>query len=223
MSAGKRYKFQGSPIRFLTSYDEASPGPMSVSAITKANPAVVTVDSTTVLGATGDVSVVKFASVEDMTELGGYYIVEVLGATTFSLVGVDSSDYTSFSGTALAYPAVWSSWCEVTGLNRQGGSSPEIPASTVCSDFAEFEIGLPDFGTAQVDFNFAPETTVQQALEDFQISGERTAIQYEAANGAWQRTVLGFIQNTGEQGQNGALWTGSCTFRGTGRPVTVFE
>lgn len=223
MSSGKRHKFQGSPIRFLTSYDEASPGPMSVSAITKASPAVVTVDSTTILGATGEIGVVKLASVEGMTELGGYYIVEVLGATTFSLVGVDSSDYTTFTGTALAYPGVFSPWCEVTGLNRQGGASPEIPASTVCSDFAEFEVGLPDFGTAQVDFNFAPETGVQTALEAFQRSGERTAIQYEAANGAWQRTVLGFIQQTGEQGQNGGLWTGSATFRATGAPVTVID
>ena len=223
MPAGKRHKFQGSPIRFLTSYDEASPGPMSVSGISKATEAVVTVGSTTVLGSTGDVGVVKLASVEGMTELGGYYIVEVIDSTTFKLVGVNSTDYTAFSGTALAYPGVFSARCEVTGLNRQGGSSPEIPATTVCSDFAEFEIGLPDFGTAQVDFNFAPETGVQQALEAFQISGERSAIQYAAANGAWERTVLGFVQQTGEQAQNGGLWTGSCTFRATGAPVTVLE
>lgn len=223
MPAGKRHKFQGSPIRFLTSYDEGSPGPMSVSNITKANPAVATVDSTTVLGATGDIGVVKLASVEGMTELGGYYIVEVLGATTFSLLGVDSTDYTAFTGTALAYPGVFSAWCEVTGLNRQGGASPEIPASTVCSDFAEFEIGLPDFGTAQIDFNFAPETNVQQALEAWQLSGERMAIQYGAANGAWERTVMGFVQQTGEQGQNGGLWTGSGTIRATGAPVTVID
>ena len=49
MSAGKRHKFNGSAIRFVTSFDQASPGPMSVSAITSADPAVVTVNSTTVL------------------------------------------------------------------------------------------------------------------------------------------------------------------------------
>lgn len=149
--------------------------------------------------------------------------MQVVGSTSFKLLGVDSSDYGTFTGTALAYPGVFSDWCEITGFNRQGGSSPEIPATTVCSEFAEFEVGLPDFGTVQCDFNFAPETTVQSALDAFQQSGAKTAIQYEPASAAWQRTVLGFVQQTGEQGQNGGLWTGSATIRGTGAPVTVTD
>ncbi len=223
MPAGKRYKFNGSEIQFLSSYDEDSPGPMHVTAITKTNPAVVTVDSTTALGATGDIAVAKLDSVDGMTEVEGAYIVEVLSGTTVSLLGVDSSTYGTFTLTALAYPGVFSDWCEVTGLNRQGGSSPEIPATTVCSTFAEFEIGLPDFGTAQIDFNYAPSTTVQQALDTFQQSGEKTAIHYSLPNGGGERYVLGFIQQTGEQGQNGSLWTGSATFRATGAPVTVID
>lgn len=224
MSAGKRYKFNGSAIRFLTAYDSASPGPMSVSAISNATEAVVTVDDSSVLGTAGDIGVVEFSSVEGMTEVDdGIYIVEVVNGTSFKLVGVNSTSYGTFTGTALAYPGVMSDWCEVTGFNRQGGSSPEIPASTVCSEFEEVEVGLPSFGTAQIDFNFAPETTVQQALDAFQRSGKKMAIQYEPANGAWQRTVLGFVQQTGEQGQNAGLWTGSATIRATGAPVTVIN
>jgi hypothetical protein len=83
--------------------------------------------------------------------------------------------------------------------------------------------GLPDFGTAQIDFNYAPQTTVQQALDTFQQSGEKTAIHYSLPNGGGERYVLGFIQQTGEQGQNGGLWTGSATFRATGAPVTVIS
>lgn len=224
MSAGKRHKFNGSAIRFVTGFDSSTPGPMSVSAITNANPAVATVDSTTVLGSTGDVGVIKLTSVEGMTELNNEVaLVEVVDGTHVNLLGVDSSGYGTFSGTALALPGTFSNWCEITGFNRQGGTSPELPASTVCSTFAEFEIGLPDFGTVQVDFNFAPETAVQQALDAFQQSGDKTAIQYEPPSGAWQRTVLGFVQQTGEQGANGALWTGSATIRGTGAPATVID
>ena len=222
MSAGKRYKFNGSEIQFLTSYDDASPGPLSVSGITQANPAVVTVSSTTSLGATGEITVGKLASVEGMTEVDDEaYIIEIVNGTTFKLLGIDSTAYGAFSGAALFYPGVMSNWCEVTGFNRQGGSSPEIPATSVCSTFAEFEIGLPDFGTAQVDFNYAPTTAIQLALDAFQQSGEKTAIHYSLPRSGGERWVLGFIQQTGEQGQNGSLWTGSLTFRSTGAPVTV--
>lgn len=222
MSAGKRYKFQGSEIQFTSDFDDASPGPLSVSGISKTNPAVVTVADTSSLGATNDVTAVKLDSVEGMTEVDEeVFLVQVLSGTTFSLLNVDATGYGTFSGTALAYPAVMTNWCEITGMNRQGGSSPEIPASTVCSDFAEFEIGLPDFGTVQFDFNYAPLTTVQASLETFQQSGEKCAIHYSLPKSGGERWVLGFIQQTGEQGQNGGLWTGSATFRATGKPVTV--
>lgn len=223
MSAGKRFKFNGSTIKFLTSFDESSPGPMSVSNISNANPAVVTVNSTTVLGSADDIAVVKLASVEGMTEVDDQtYIVQVIDSTTFRLLGINSSGYGTFSGTALAYPGVMTDWCEVTSWNRQGGTSPEIPATTVCSEFAEFEIGLPDFGTVAAEFNYAPDTTVQEALDTFQQSGEKTAVMYCPRNGI-ARWVLGFVQQTGEQGSNGALWTGSMTFRATGAPVTEYE
>ncbi len=222
MSAGKRFKFNGSEIQFATSFDDATPGPLSVTAISKATEAVVTVSSTTSLGSTGDVYAGKLASVDGMVEVDDEtYLIQVVNGTTFKLLNTDSTGYTTFTGTALFYPAVMSDWCEVTGFNRQGGSSPEIPATTVCSEFAEFEIGLPDFGTAQVDFNYAPATTVQQALEDFQESGDKTVIHYSLPRSGGERWVLGFVQQTGEQGQNGGLWTASMTFRATGKPVTV--
>jgi hypothetical protein len=222
MSAGKRFKFNGSEIQFATSFDDDTPGPLTVTAITQADPPVVTVSSTTTLGETGDVFAGKLSSVEGMVEVDDEaYIIQIINGTTFSLLNTDSTDYAAFTGTALFLPAVMTDWCEVTGFNRQGGSSPEIPATTVCSDYAEFEIGLPDFGTAQVDFNYAPATTVQQALEDFQESGDKTVIHYSLPRSGGERWVLGFVQQTGEQGQNGGLWTASMTFRATGKPVTV--
>lgn len=222
MSAGKRYKFNGSEIQFATDFDDVSPGPLSVSGISKATVAIVTVADTSSLGSAGDVFAGKLSSVEGMTEVDDEtFIIQVVDATTFKLLGVNSTGYGTFSGTALFYPVVMSNWCEVTGFNRQGGSSPEIPATTVCSEFAEFEIGLSDFGTAQVDFNYAPTTTVQTALDAFQQSGEKTVLHYSLPRSGGERWVLGFIQQTGEQGQNGGLWTASMTFRSTGAPVTV--
>lgn len=222
MSAGKRYKWQGSEIQFTTDFDDASPGPLAITGITKADPAVATLADTSSLGAAGDVGCGKLDSVEGMTELDDEVVLfQVIDATTIRLLNVNSTGYGTFSGTARLLPAVLTDWCELTGFNRQGGSSPEIPATTVCSDFAEFEIGLPDFGSVSLDFNYAPATAVQQALDSFQQSGEKCAIHYSLPRSGGERWVLGFIQQTGEQGQNGALWTGSATFRATGAPVTV--
>ncbi len=220
MSAGKRFKWAHSEIQFLSSYDDASPL-ITVTAITKADPPVVSASHGQ--GSTvGTIFVAKLESIEGMTEVDDeVFIMRVLTSGTAQLLNTDSTGYGTFSGTGLLSVGQMTDWCEITSLNRQGGSSPEIPATTVCSDFAEFEIGLPDFGSASFDFNYAPLTTVQEALDDFQQSGDKTAIHYSLPRSGGERWVLGFIQQTGEQGANGGLWTGSATFRATGAPVTV--
>lgn len=222
MSAGKRYKFAGSEIQFMTDTDEASPGPLHVSAISKADPAVVTLSDTSSLGVADDVIVGKLSSVEGMTEVDDeLYIAQIIDGTTIRLLNVDSTGYGTFTGTALWYPAVMTNWCEITGFNRQGGSAKEIDATTVCSEAEEIELDLPSFGSVQIDFNYAPATDVQQALETFDQSKEKTAIHYTLPRSGGERWVLGFVQQTGEQGSRGNLWTGSATFRITGLPVTV--
>jgi hypothetical protein len=223
MSSGKRYKFNGSEIQILSSYDE-SPGDMAVSAISQTNPAVATVDSTTILGATGDIGVIRLSSVEGMTDVDdGTYIVQVASGTTLTMLGVDATDYDAFTGTALAFPGVFQTWCEPTSLNRQGDAAPEIDATTVCSTFQEFERGLIGFGNVTIDFNFAPKTSVQLAIAEFELSGDITAIRYALPNNGGERIVQGFISQTSEQGSNGTLWTGSLNFRSTGAPVTVVD
>ncbi len=222
MSGGKAYKFSKTEIQLLTSYDNASPGPLHVSAITKADPPVITVTSTTSLGSTGDIGVAMLDSIEGMTEADDEVLLyQVINGTTITWLNADSTNWGTFTGTGLLYPGTMTDWCEVTGLNRQGGSSPEINSTDVCSDFEEFEIGLPNFGTVQVDFKYAPLTTVQAAMETLQEDGTKGAIRYSLPRSGGERWVLGFVQQTGEQGQNGALWTGSMTFRATGKPVTV--
>ncbi len=222
MPGGKRYKFSKTEIQIMTAFDDASPGPLHVSNITNAEPPVITVTSTTSLGATGDIGVAELSSVEGMTEADDEVLLyQVINGTTITWLNGDSTGWGTFSGSAVLFPGTMTDWCEVTGLNRQGGSSPEINATSVCSDFEEFEIGLANFGTIQVDFNYAPLTTVQAAMEQLQEDGTKGAIRYSLPRSGGERWVLGFIQQTGEQGQNGSLWTGSMTFRATGKPVTV--
>ncbi len=110
----------------------------------------------------------------------------------------------------------FSNFCELTGYNRAGGSSPEIDAESLCSTAKEYEIGLPDFGTTKLDFNFAPRTAIQVALDAFYRSGEKMAVKVVLPKNGGEMVQLGFVQQTSEQVGKGGLWTGSMTLRNTG-------
>jgi hypothetical protein len=210
MSAGQRFKFQGSTIAVLTAF--AAVG-QSITAITKANPAVVT--STAHGLAEGDV--VRITGVVGMTELnGGLYVVDNVTTNTFELFGVDSTGYGSYTSGGTASEATFSNWCELTGYNRQGGAKTENNASSLCSTAQEYELGLPDFGTTQFDYFFAPQTAIQLAIKALDTNGERTAVKVVLPNSGGSMVQLGYVQQMSEQAAVNGLWTASVTLRNTG-------
>mgnify|MGYP007083424224 CR=1 FL=1 len=212
MAGGKKYKFQGTTIQLATNFDASSPSGV-ISAVTKANPAVVT--QTSHGAASGDV--VRIQDVEGMTELEGEkFIIQRVDANSYRLLGTNSTDYGTFSSAAQADFGVWSSLCELTGYNRQGGTSPEIPGTSICSEAQEFEIGLPDYGTIQIDYNFAPQVSVQAALQSAYESGEVIGVKVTLPGAGGSMTLLGYVQQTSEQASVNGLWTGSLTLRVTG-------
>jgi hypothetical protein len=217
MAAGKRYKFSGTTIAVLTSFAAESPS-SGITAVTRANPAVVT-DSNHGLQ---DGDVIKPSGVVGMTELNdSVFVVNVLDANTFELVGVDSTGYGAYVSGGTYLIGQFSNFCELTNYNRQGGTSPEIDATSLCSTAAEFELGLPDFGTTQLDYNFAPTTAIQQAIQEFYLSGDVTAVHITLPNSGGEMVQLGFIQQTSETAGNGGLWAGSMTIRNTGNRYDV--
>ena len=213
MAGGKRFKFQGSTIQFSTDFHADSPSD-AITAITKADPAVVT---STAHGRS-DADVVKLTVPVGMTELDGeLFVIDVVDANSYKLLDVDSSGYGAYSGSAgRANVATFSALCELTGFNRQGGSSPEIPATSICSTAQEFEIGLPDFGSVQIDYNFAPGVSVQQAIEAAYRSGDKMAVKVTLPNNGGILVMLGFVQQTSEAVQVNGIWTASMTLRLTG-------
>lgn len=214
MSAGKRYKFQGSAIAIVSGYDFLSPS-LAITGVTKANPAVVTCAAHPL--ASGDV--VKFSNVGGMTDLNGeVYIVEKIDANSFSLVDTDSTGYNAYTSGGVIDVATFSNWCELTSYNRQGGSKPEIAATSLCSTAAEYELGLQDFGTTQIDFHFAPQTAIQTALAAFNASNEKIAVKVTLPKNGGIRTLLAFVQQVSEQVAVNGLWTASMTLRNTGAP-----
>lgn len=217
MGASKRYKWHDSEIRIMTGFSADSPNHV-ISAITQADPAVVT--SATHGLADGDV--IKITDVVGMTELNDeLFVVLVVDANSFQLADVDSTDYTAYTSGGIIDVAEFSNFCELTGYNRQGGSKPETPATSLCSTAAEYELGLPDFGTTQLDFNFAPRTTVQGALASFDASGEKMAVHIVLPKNGGELIQLAFVQQQSEQAANGGIWTASATLRNTGARVDL--
>lgn len=214
MAGGVRYKFQGSKIEVVTGSGSAK----TITGISKANPAVVT--STAHGLASGDV--VKIAAVVGMVEVnGGTYVIQNLTANTFSLLGVDSTNYTTYGSGGTATPQTFSSMCELTGYNRQGGSAAEIDATTICSTATESESGLPDYGTTQLDYNFAPQNTIQLAIKAAFTAGSILPVRVTLPNSGGIMVQLGTVQQTSEQASNGSLWTGSLTIKNSGERYDI--
>jgi len=215
MTASKTFKFAGSTIAVLTGFDAESPS-RAITGITKANPAVVTSASHGLV----DGDVVKITGVVGMTEVNDeVFVVNVLTSSTYQLVGANSTDYTAYASGGRFDKGAFSNFCELTGYNRAGQAKPEIDSTSLCSDAAEYELGLRDFGTTQLDFKFAPQTTIQSALKEFDESGDKLAVRVDLPKSGGRMVQLGFVQQTSEQAAVNGIWTGSLTIRNTGARV----
>lgn len=203
-------------MQFLANWNADSPSD-SVSAISRANPAVVT--SSSHGRTTGEV--IRINGALGMTEVNGEpYVLERVDANSYKLLGVNSSDYGAYTGGGKVDVATFSTLCELTGWNRQGGTSPEIDATTQCSEAQEFDFGLPDFGSLSADFNFAPQVSLQQALNDAYENGDKIAYKLTFVPSALSGIFLigfGTITQLSEQGAVGGNLTGSLTLRCTGK------
>ena len=211
MSGGKHEKFHGSTFQIMTGIDDDSPNPV-ITAITKADPPVVT----SVGHGLADGDVVKIVGVVGMTEVNdGLFVVSNKTNDTFELTHVRGAAYGTYVSGGEIQKATLSNFCELRNYNRQGGTSPEIPTTDACSIAQEFTVGLPDYGTTQVDFKFVPSTTVQQAVQSYYDSGEQVAFKVTLKSG-WVMVQLGYIQQTSENAGVGGIWEGSLTMRNTG-------
>jgi hypothetical protein len=213
MSSAQSFKFQGSQIAVLVDFAASGSPSLVLTGITKAAPPVVTAAG----HGLADGDVVKLNGVGGMTEVNnGVFIVNVLSSSTFELLGVDATGYGTYTSGGRIDEATLSNWCEITGYNRTGGTSPEIPTTTICSNAREYKLGLPDFGTTQIDYLFAPRTTIQIAMQAAYESGNVIAVRVILPESGGTLVQLGFVQQTSEQAAVDGLWTASMTLRNTG-------
>lgn len=217
MSGGKRFKFAGSQIAVSIGFDAVSPS-LAITGITKGNPAVVSVANHGLV----DGDIVQITGVVGMTEANDdIYIIHKLTTGTYALVDTDSTAWGTYSSGGHSDKAQMSNWCELTGYNRQGGTKTENDASSLCSTAKEYELGLPDFGTTQLDYHFAPQTAIQLAMAALDLSGDKMAVKLILPKNGGSRTQLGFVTQTSETAAVNGLWTGTMTVRNTGKPLDL--
>lgn len=219
MSQGKRYKFNGSTFGVQTGLGS----PKTITAITKADPAVVTAAAHGFV--LGDVA--KLNDIDSMTQVdGGVYAVDNPATNTFELAGVDSTAYDAFVAAspnlADATPVTFSAFCELTGSNQQDAAANQIEVSTICSTAKEFEQGLSDSGTLQLDFNWAGNQAVQAAIRAGKTSGDHLAFKITFPGDGGIVIMIGTVQQGSFQGAVNDVWKGSVTIKLSGE-IFVLE
>lgn len=218
MAQGLRYKFNGSTFSVMTGTSGSSPSP-SITAITNANPANVT--STGIDTVLDDGDVVKISNVGGMTQLNGnLYVVDNTTTNAFDLADEDTSNTDAYTSGGDIDKVQFTEFCELTGANQQDGAADQIEVTTICSTAKEFEQGLSDSGTLQLDYNAAPNSSVQAALRTAKVDGTQIAFKIVFPESGGTLIMLGTVQQQSVQGQVNGVWTGSATIKLTG-PIFV--
>lgn len=216
MSQGARYKFNGSTFAVQTGFGGSSPNQV-ISNITQADPGVVTYSN----GGLADGDVGRITGVLGMTQVNNHvYVFDNTAGTTAELAGEDTSGNDAYTSGGLIEEVTFSDFCELTGVTQQDGSSDEIEVTTICSNAKEFESGLSDSGTLQMDYNFAPNATVQAAIRTAKEDGSELAFKIVFPNSGGTVIMLGSVQQSSFTGQVSGVWTGSTTVKLTG-PIFV--
>ena len=209
MSSGARFKFNGSQVQVSIGSGVAK----NITDITEADPAVVTsVAHGLALGAVG-----RIAAVVGMTELNNkLFVVDNPATDDFELAGVDSTGYTPYTSGGTFTPLTYSDFCELTGADQQDGTADEIDVTTVCSTAKEFEVGLSDSGTLTLNYNYAPNSTIQDAFRAAKKAGTEVAVRITFPNAGGTIVMIGSIQQSSFTGAVGQVWTGSTQIKLTG-------
>lgn len=192
-------------------FAEGTPGTaITITAISKAVPAVVTATNTLAVG-----DVVDFGAVTGMPEIFGMLgVVTVASGASFT-TNIDSSAFAAAGTAGTASPKVWVEVGNVKDYTGFDGSVTQLDKTNLRSGAMEFAAGLQDFG----NFNFnvdMDQTDAGQLLLRAQKSAATTkAFKLVLPNGKI-RTFKQFVTKFGESGGVNAIVKAPVTLRITG-------
>lgn len=211
----KAVKSQGT--RFFIQQLGAASSAKVITAISKANPCVVT--SAAHGYQTGDV--VTLSAIGGMVELNGLQVpVKMISETTFSLVGVDSTGFTTYTtgGSATAVTFIETEQHKSYSFEDPGAAEQE--ESTLVSEEKEFGIGLPDPGTFSCDMHYVEDDPAQIEIETARSDGGARWFRIRKRNGYW-KIFVGYVKSLGDTGGVDGRNTGALSIRITGKKLSV--
>ena len=219
MSSGTRYKFNGSTFSVQTGFSGISPTP-AITGMSATDPIIVSTSPQAHSLVQADV--VKLSGIA--SPLTAYnnklFVVDDYTTVDFALAGEDGTANSAWASGGAVDKVTFTSFCELTGANQQDGGADQIEVTTICSDAKEFEQGLSDSGTLQLDYNAAPNESVQLALTAAKVAGTQIAFKIVFPNSGGTVIMLGTVQQQSIAGQVNGVWTGSATIKLSG-PIFV--
>ena len=197
----------------------SAPTARNITAITKANPAVVT---STAHGLT-DGQVVTIAGVVGMTEINGTFYVSGSTTNTFNLVTLDgvtvnSSSYTTYTSGGTATPKAYLAVPEARSLNFADAQTPEIDVTTLISTSKEYLLGLQDAGEFSFELNYVPFDAAIVELRIAKADALKRAFKVDFPDGS-TFALQGFVKAVPLQTDYQSAVSGSCTIKVTGATV----
>lgn len=186
----------------------------TITAATKANPGVFTAAAH---GFTNG-QVVGLSALGGMVEANGKYGVVINATTnTFSIAGLDTTAFTTYTTGGSATPSQVTVG-NLVSVPMPGGQKAELDATNLSSTSKEFLAGLRDNGQATVGFHVDQDDQGQQVLRSsFAASGNAASPFTVTLPNGKTRTFNAFCMNYGEPTLGvDAILTGSATLRVTG-------
>lgn len=186
---------------------------ISITAITKAKPAVVTATNTLAVG-----DVVVFGVVAGMPEINGRVgIVSVASGTSFT-VNIDASGFASAGTTGTATPQTWTLVNNIHDYTAFDGTASEIDVTNLQSLAKEYSPGLEDFGQFSMNLDVDTTDAGQVAMRAAKTAQNKTYFKLVMRNAA-VRVVFGFVKKFSESGAVDNVVKASADLRISGRPT----
>lgn len=187
----------------------------TITAISKANPCVVTATHDFAVG-----DIVYITGIVGMTELNGRAFVVTAVSTTvsFTLGGVDSTDYTSWASGGTATEQTMTTVGNIKDFSIDQDPASEIDITNLNSTRKEFMLGLAGSWTMNCGMDIDSTDTGQRELTDAQNDGLYRVFAVTLASGKIFAGV-GYVMSFGASGSTDSVVSGTLSVRGTGQPV----
>jgi hypothetical protein len=186
-----------------------------ITAITNASPPVVTSAGHLFT----DYDVVKLSGIVGMTELNDKLcVVDVISADTFSLIGVDATNYDAYASGGTASKATMTQTCQCTSYSGPTGQTPTSTVVTSCGPVKTF--GDPELGAANVGLLYAPGS-FRQTLRNANKNGDLVAIKIVLPRNKGICFDIGRVTSLDRGASANGSWTGDFVLERTEYTIEI--